>query len=215
MNKKYLGVLCIAFIGGLIGGILANKVPFLGEAFATSEKIIRANRFVLVDHRTGEPTAIWGLGDTENSSHLTFYSFASNKPDLALMIGNMFKKPGLRVFDRSGLESMTIVGGKGPSILLRNSQKEFAFLGLRRKSDEERLIFQITEGAKSNLIITARSMSLFDENRINRASLRISKSGDPALVVKDQTGKHKGILGIYESAGVLTLVDRKGKLKKN
>ncbi len=208
MNKKYLGVLCIAFIGGLIGGILANKVPFLGEAFATSEKIIEANGFVLVDNRTGKMVSSWGLGDAKNSSQLIFLGIGAGKQEAMLSI-NM-----IPISKKDKGKNATISGNWGPSIQLMKNKHEFAGIGFPKEEPSLML-----HGRSNKNIITDNRLTLYDRNRVERLSLEItndeSKGGIPCLYLWDQAGKNKGMLGIYESEGRLHLRDKKGKLKKN
>ena len=178
-RKQWLYAI-LALVGGVFGGALSGHIfPREAEAAAGAARVLKAEKFVLVD-RDGKERGVIQV-DAENGAGIGFYDHDGNKRVILGAAPN--GRNGLAIYGRNGREmaGFTVTEDNQSSVTLYDPANGRARVGLGVAASGE------------------PALVLFDKNGRDRAEMHVTVTGKPGLALADETGKTVAGLPVQES----------------
>jgi hypothetical protein len=180
-DRKYWLYSILALVGGFFGGALSGHLfpPRDAEAAAAAARVLRAEKFVLVD-RDGRQRGEFRVG-ADGGSAIGFYDQNGAK---RVVLGETPKgRNGLAIYSSSGrqIAGFTVAEDNQSSVTLYDAANGRARVGLGVAANGE------------------PALVLFDQNGRDRAELHVTVTGRPGLALADESGKTIAGLPVQES----------------
>jgi hypothetical protein len=169
-DRKYWLYAILALVGGVFGGALSGHLfPGDAEAAARAARVLKAEKFVLVDHDGNQRGVI--QVDAENGAAIGFYDQNGNK---RVILGETpHGRNGLAIYGTNGrqMAGFTVAGDNQSSVTLYDPANGRARVGLGVAATGE------------------PALVLFDQKGRDRAEMHVTVKGKPGLALADETGK--------------------------
>jgi hypothetical protein len=179
-DRKHWLYAILALVGGVFGGALSGHIfPRDAEAAARAARVLKAERFVLVD-RDGNERGVIQV-DAKNSAAMGFYDQKGNK---RVILGETADgRDGLAIFGTNGqqMAGFTVAEDNQSSVTLYDPANGRARVGLGVAASGE------------------PALVLFDKNGRDRAEMHVTVNGKPGLALADEAGKTIAGLPVQES----------------
>jgi hypothetical protein len=160
----------LALVCGVFGGALSGHLfPREAEAAAHAARVLKAEKFVLVD-REGNERGVIQVG-AENGAAIGFYDQNLRK---RIILGETPNgRGGLAIYGNNGREmaGITVAADNQSSITLYDPANGRARVGLGVAASGE------------------PALVLFDKNGRDRAEMHVTVNGKPGLALADESGK--------------------------
>ena len=221
MSKtQYMLTLALAFVAGLVGSMVSNRLFVNDPAFAQQTpqraEVIRARSIELVDSLD---RVIIELGVKKEEDleypHLTFWSTKHDKANVALSVveGN----PSLILDGRDGHIHLGSWPWREPCILIDGEGSSRVKLAVTREGEPGLVLFGkngYENAPQIGLIVDGKqgpTMFLIDRGRKVRSILNLM-GGDPKLALYDRNAKTRAVFGLSPNGGpILGFTDENGK----
>jgi hypothetical protein len=202
-KQQYGGVLVVAMVAGLVGGMVSNWFLIGSFVFAQKaprhEKVLQAERFEVID-QDGKFHAV--LGATRQGDVSLLLNDRNGQPRIQLSV--LSENSGLVIYDQAGkIRAEFDLTKEQPSLQFYDPAQKFrVLLGVIGKEP---------------------ALWLFDQAEKPLAKLDLSQ-GEPSLELSDHTGKARATLGYTElevqhtgstekrAVSSLVLFDKDGKV---
>ncbi|HEX3409168.1 MAG TPA: hypothetical protein VHS07_02755 [Candidatus Binataceae bacterium] len=159
----------LALVGGIIGGALSGHLlPREAEAAAGAARVLKAEKFVLVD-RSGNERGV--IQVNENGAAIAFYDQKGSK---RVVLGETSNgRDGLAIYGANGrqMAGFTVNEDNQSSVTLYDPANGRARVGLGVAASGE------------------PALVLFDKNGRDRAEMHVTVNGKPGLALADEAGK--------------------------